>query len=265
VYAYLLQKSPATGYRVAAGIGKPAANTYKAIESLAAKGALELDEGQNTLCRAVPPNELLGRLERAFAERQKRALKSLSELPGAASDDRVYQMRSPEQVFERCRQMLGRAQEIVFADLFPDTLAELRPDLEAAAARISRVAVKAYRPAECTGVEIHADPDGEITLKRWPGQWVNMVVDGAEYVQAFLTADGKQVHQAVWSGSAYLSWVYHSALGSEFGLAGLGQMLAAGAGTDELRTWLETHIERTAREAPGYRALQARFGHGTQV
>jgi sugar-specific transcriptional regulator TrmB len=38
IYTFLLRDSPATGYRVAQALGKPVANTYKAIESLQNKG-----------------------------------------------------------------------------------------------------------------------------------------------------------------------------------------------------------------------------------
>ncbi|MDO8629132.1 MAG: helix-turn-helix domain-containing protein, partial [Phycisphaerales bacterium] len=55
VYAILVAESPATGYRVAQAIGKPVANTYKAIESLERKGAIVVDDGESRLCRAVPP------------------------------------------------------------------------------------------------------------------------------------------------------------------------------------------------------------------
>jgi HTH-type transcriptional regulator, sugar sensing transcriptional regulator len=263
VYVFLLSESPATGYRVASGLGKPAANTYKAIESLAAKGAVVVDEGQSRLCRAVAPAELLARFERDFARQKDVVLESLSRVRGARGDDRVYQLKSPEQVLERCRCMLSEATEVVLADLFPAAVAELRADLQAAAARGLSVSVKVYEPAELMGVEVSLDPAGADTLRRWPGSWLNLVTDGAQHLMAFFTADLSRVHQAVWSGSAYLSWVYHSAFHAEFALAAVAQMLASGAPADEVLRWLDRHRESSGREAPGYRALQSRFGRTT--
>ncbi len=63
VYGYLIQNSPATGYRVSHAIGKQPANTYKAIASLQAKGAVMAEEGGTKMCRAVPAEEFLARLE----------------------------------------------------------------------------------------------------------------------------------------------------------------------------------------------------------
>ena len=54
IYVFLLGESPATGYRVAQGINKPAANTYKAIQTLQSKGAILVEEGSSRFCRAVP-------------------------------------------------------------------------------------------------------------------------------------------------------------------------------------------------------------------
>jgi len=53
IYAFLLQESPATGYRIAQAIGKPAANTYKAIQSLEQKGAVIVEAGSSRMCRAI--------------------------------------------------------------------------------------------------------------------------------------------------------------------------------------------------------------------
>ena len=64
IYAFLLQESPVTGYRIAQAIGKPAANTYKAIQTLELKGAVIVDEGSSRMCRAVSADELLNRLGR---------------------------------------------------------------------------------------------------------------------------------------------------------------------------------------------------------
>jgi sugar-specific transcriptional regulator TrmB len=259
VYAALLRESTSTGYRIARTLGKPAANTYKAIESLAHKGAVLVDEGASRRCRAVPPDELLARLGREFAERREQAARALARVREAPADDRVYHMRSREQVVERARQMLERAREVAIVDAFPGPLETLRHDLERAAERGVAIAVKAYAPADVAGVEIVYAPRGEVILGRWPGEWVNVVVDGAEHLLAFLAPDGS-VSQAVWSGSAYLSWVYHSAVSSELILAAVEDGLERGATPARLRERLARFGRFKALEAPGYQTLLRRFG-----
>ena len=254
VYVALVGESPSTGYRIAQSLGKPVANTYKAIESLAAKGAVLVDDGTSRLCRAIPPEELLGRLERAFAERRANAAEALARLRTApADDDRVYQMRSAEQVLERARQMLAAAREVVLVDAFPRPLEALAADLEAAAARGVTVAVKAYEPVEIAGVDVFVGPTAAEVLAVWPGQWVNLVADGHDLLLGLLGTDMREVFQAVWSASAYLSWVYHGGVASEIILTAVQSGLHDDAEIDRL--W-RAYMARTR----GPRSLIARFG-----
>jgi sugar-specific transcriptional regulator TrmB len=259
IYAFLLAESPATGYRVAQAIGKPAANTYKAIESLVGKGAALVDDGESRHYRAVPPEELLSRLGRRFEERRKRALSALSRLKPATGDDRVYQLRSAESVFERARRMLAGAKRVVLLDLFPESLEALRPDVEAAAARGLDVAVKAYAPAAVKGATVVLTALRDVALERWPGQWLNVVVDGSEHLLALLAPGGGAVHHAVWSGSAYVSWVYHCAFVAEIFMSDVERRVAEGASIDAVRRTLSAYRKHVALDAPGYSELLRRF------
>lgn len=260
IYVFLLRESPVTGYRVAQALGKAVANTYKALESLRNKGAILVDEGESRLCRAVPAAELLGRLERVFREDKEKTLQTLSEPGGPAGDDRIYQLSAAEQVYERCRSMLERCTDIALFDIFPLPLEELRPELEAAAARGIAVGAKVYAPAAIPGVRVIPHAHGNEIRDRWPGQWLNLVIDGTEHLMAFLTQDGKGVHQAVWSGSAYLSYVYHSALSSELLFTLLRPLVEKGVPVAQTRKVLRDNSVLLGIEAPGYQALLRRFG-----
>jgi len=258
IYVFLVQAAPATGYRVAQAIGKPVANTYKAIESLQNKGAIIVDEGANRICRAVPAEELLDRLERRFQQNRRRAAKALSRLDKSEDDDRIYQLESREQIFERCRHMLARCEQIAVLDLFPAPLEELRETLEAAADRGIKVAIKAYAQATMVGVEISVHSQGGAILKRWPGQWLNLVTDGREYLLAYFGSDG-HVLQSVWSGSPYLSWVYHSAVSAELVLSAIQRHLENGATAAELREVIHHFRYFSGSKVPGYVSLLRRF------
>src|SRR4051812_7356647 len=171
VYTALLREAPTTAYRVAHTLGKPAANVYKAVVSLEHKGAVIVDDGESRVCRAVAPDELLARLARTFSDQRERAARALARVRDTSADDRVYQMRSRDQVFERARQMLDRATQVAVLDVFPEPLETLRPDLERALARGVEVAVKLYAPADVAGAEVVLTRRGAKVLARWPGQW----------------------------------------------------------------------------------------------
>lgn len=215
VYAYLAGSGPATGYRVSHAIGKPTANTYKAIASLVSQAAVEIDEGARSLVRAVPPDELLAGLERRARESREAARAALADLGGDLDDERVYTLREVDQVFGRARAMLGRAREIVLGDLFPGPFEALAEDLVAAAARGVRVLVKVYSRRDLPGVVEVPEPDARRALSEWPGQPLSLVVDAEEHLVALLDPMLSQVRQAVWSRSAFLSCVSHNHVAME--------------------------------------------------
>ena len=260
VYSHLLQESPATGYRIAQALKKPAPNIYKSLQSLEDKGAVMVDEGRSRLCRPVPPDELLANLERRFQERRADAARLLAEISHLEGDDRVYQLRSREQVFERCRAMLRRCDKVALVDAFPGPLDALRPELVRLGAR-SLVAAKVYEPIKIPGVWIVECMRGAATRERWAGEWIVIVIDGAEELIAFFAPDGS-VRQAIWTASLHLAWVYHGALASEIILDAVERKIEDGAAIDELKQILHTLAPLRALQAPGYRQLARRYGAG---
>jgi sugar-specific transcriptional regulator TrmB len=252
IYAFLLGNSPATGYRISQAIGKPAANVYNAVQSLEKKRAVLVEETAARSCRAVPVEELAARMQRHFLDKKTILETAFAGLDPAKGDDRIYPLRSPEQVFEKCRRMLENAREIVVVDAFPGALGVLKKDVEKAASRGVRIAVNAYHPVQIRGVRLFERPDGGRVIKRWPGEWINMVKDGEEYVLALLDGDLRGVIQAVWSESPYLSWVYYSALMSELELGGFRRRIMEGSDAAGLKKYMEACERFFPLEASGY-------------
>ncbi len=217
IYCFLLEESPATGYRISHAIGKAAANTYKAISNLARKGAIVIDDGDSRLCRAVPPKELLDAVERRFQHNRNTAQAALDALAVAGNDSRIYQLRDAEQVLTRARSMIAAAEQIILMDVFPGPYDALVEALDAAAGRGVDIGVEVYtddftQVADATYVRSHLDAE---TLNEWPGQQLNLAVDAREHMLALFTPDGRSVVQAVWSNSLYLSCLQHSAIAAE--------------------------------------------------
>jgi sugar-specific transcriptional regulator TrmB len=258
IYSWLLDSAPATGYRIAQALRKPAPNIYKALESLESKGAVIVDEGERRVCRPLPPDEVLGQLERRFRDSKARAARALSGGNGRPHDDRVYRLRSAEAVFERARAMLARAESVVLVDAFPGPLETLTPEIRDTAARGVDTAVLAYAPAQIAGVRVVPAPRPRETLARWPGQWLCLVVDGSEHLISLLSPDGTAVRQAIWTGSLYLSWVYHSAHSAELILAAVMRAERESADPDAMRRALREFTPFRSLEARGYRDLHRR-------
>ncbi len=249
VYLCLLQESPLTGYAVAKAIGKPTANTYRAMETLAHKGAVMFDDGERRLCRALGPSEVLGRLERDFAARKRRAQRAVSRLPRHRDDQRIYQLRTSSQVFDRARQMLGAARRIVMVDAFPAPLERLAEALVETAERGVLVCVHAYREAHMPAVEVRTSEIQHYALEAWPGAHLSVAADAEQHLYALLSHDLESVTQAVWSGSLYLSCMAHNHLAVEFEFAEYRQRHPAAA------TALPIHLVRN--RLPGFERLRS--------
>ena len=208
IYIFLLQSAPSTGYKIAKGIGATNASTYKAIESLETKGAVLVDEAQNRLCRAVPYSELLDQLESRFHNRCRDAEKELSKLSTEVTDNRIYHIKTIDQLYAKCRSMLKECKNIALVDIFPQPLEKLHDTIMQTAKRGVKIIAQTYQPLQLDNIETIEHFKGEEVIARWPVQWISLIVDAQEYLIAGI--DDDVVHQAVWSASPMLAWTYFS-------------------------------------------------------
>ena len=258
VYLLLLTESPATGYKLAQLLGKPTANVYKALESLEQKGAALIEEGPNRLARATDPEEILAQADRAFQTRRQRAARALARMRPAAGDQKLYPLRSYDQVIERVRMMLDRAETLVVLDVFPAPFAKIRPAIEAAVARGVDVSVEVYEPAELPGADVVLSWTPATTLERWPGDGIHLVVDAREWLIALLARGEHRVHQAFWTASPFLAATQHTCLAADF-MAMKFRRLIEDHVPDEIAARELAPYERfRLSRLPGYAGLCAR-------
>jgi sugar-specific transcriptional regulator TrmB len=243
-YAFLVRESPATGYRVAQGIGRTSANTYKALESLESRGAVMAEDGETRNYRALPPEELLRGLEREFTRHRE-----------GVNDDRVYQLRTPSQVYERCRSTIASARHVLLLDIFSEPLAGLRDAIEQAAARGVRVAMLVYEPTEFTGVDVVLNHQAGTVRERWSGQWVNLAADSAQQVHALISGDGAEVLHATWSASVFLAHLYQSGLLGELSASIVRNAIKANVPRKEILRRLRRLDQFEHTDTPGFSAL----------
>lgn len=228
-YTYLVANPAATGYRVARGVGKPTANVYRALESLERKGAVVRDRSAAPLFRALAPQELLGQLEREFAERKASAARELALLHADKGDERLYSLGTAEQVVDRARRLLASAQRVVLADAPIDFTARLADGLEQARGRGIRVLV--IEGGRDAGAQAGSAQDGR---RRVVGPRLRMVADAREALLADLSPDATRVREALWTHSAIFAATIHDALTTEWFFLEVGRGLAEGLSVDEV-------------------------------
>lgn len=262
VYAYLVVNPPATAYKVARDIGKPVANTYKAVQSLFEKGAIMIDETENRLCRAVDPENLLENLKRSFLSDQDAARDALARLTPTSEGEGLYGLSSADQVFATFAKMCSEAESVILVDAFPGVVEKIAPVLEKAAARDVIVVMQVYEPAGVNGVEAVEMSDAARMLERWKGNWLIAVADGAEYLQAFLSGDLASVEIAHWSKNAFLALPKHNFLANTLRQAVLEKAVDSGFVAAELKNEFKRTAEWATLANRGYEKLRERFEKG---
>lgn len=256
VYLFLLANEPRTAYKIGKALGKPTANVYKVVESLARKGALLLEEGENRVCAAVPVAEFTAVVARQFEDQVGQVRDLLKNLQAQYTDERIYQLQSVDLVLERCRSMLSRAEKVVVLDAFPEVLALVLTDVERAAARGVQVLLQVYAPVAVAEAETVLVPIGQDVIDHWQSQQLNLVVDGQELLVALLDSNLKAVHQALWSRSLYLACMLHAGFSHEHLVH---RMLQAKQDPEMLASLLDRPRFFLNTEVPGKEELFRRF------
>ncbi len=258
-YAYLVENSPATGYRVSHAIGKQPANTYKALSSLEAKGAVIVESGESNLCYAVPPAELLDGLEKQFQQHRLEAKRELEALPSPSAYAGIFHLKSVDQVIQRTEAMVGDATAIVLCDISPGPCERLAPVLRKAAASGVLVACHVYADEEIEGVHTLNMTKRDLASVKWPGQQISVVVDSLEHVLGLLSMDMETVHEAVWSSSNFLSCMQHNHLVAE--LLAISPACRYRGPADDVLEFVDS-LTLTRFRPPGLETLIRRYGSG---
>jgi sugar-specific transcriptional regulator TrmB len=261
VYTYLLaQVDPVTAYRIGKILGKPTANVYKAIEALARKGAVILHAGETCLCRAVSAEEFLGQLLSSFQETTREAAHHLANLHDPYPDERIYQLQSVSQIFERFRRMLSQSSKIAVVDAFPGVLENIKSAIEETAARGVNIYLLTYKAIDIPGVNIVRAHQSDSILGFWRSQQLNCVVDGQEVLIALIHNNLSEVYQSIWTSSPFLACIIHAGLMREHFFHEAAMLKEQKDFPESLKTILDDHPVFHAADIPGQRLLFSRLG-----
>jgi sugar-specific transcriptional regulator TrmB len=239
-YAHLAANPSTTGYGVARGIGKPTANVYRAIETLERKGLVVHDRGTPPAYRALPPAEMLARLEREFQERKTRASRELASLKPGTTDEKLYALKSHDDVIARTHLLLAAARRVVMMEAPRESLARLEHAVADARSRGVRAVV-------ITDGEVQPAHGDTIANRRQPVRALRVAADARECVVSALPNDAGGVAEALWTRSALVARMLHDALAAEMFYALVERALDDGLSIDEVEEAFEQC--RRARES----------------
>lgn len=256
VYVALLREPGATGYRVAQLVGKPVANTYKALDSLRVKGAIVADESAGTRTyAALSIHEYVDGIRRNLEARQHEIEAELKDTVAAHSLGGIFALTSVEQVYERCRAMIRSATSVLLVDAFPHPLEKIRSELVAAIKRGVKVYIKTYAPTKLAGCDLLTPEKETGHIKAWNGDWLNVFLDCGEFVQSLLKKNDAGVHEAVWSRNPYLAFLAYGGFIHELLLTRVADMIIAGATAADMKQELRRLIRRYLDQPCLFRAV----------
>ena len=260
VYLCLLDEDLLTGYKIGKLLGKPTANVYKAIDSLARKGALMIEDKQQGLCKAVPAVDFFTAAEAAMQRRTKEAQKAFTRAGKESYDENTYQLKSVDLTLEKCKKLVLNSKKIVVIDAFPLPLQVLMPTIQKAIARGVEVYLQVYEPLELAGAHIILPSSFPVVLEYWNSQQLNLVADGKEYVLALFNQDLTETYQATWSRNLYLSCMLHKGFSNEFTITQIMEEIGKPGALRSIHEILKNQSRLSGGEIPGVSELLQRFG-----
>jgi len=234
IYRFLLANGPGSGYRIAKGIAKPTANTYKALASLQSKAVIvpEVDGGKKRH-RALPAADVLEMLAERLNEDRQNAATELANIKTNVRASGRYQLYNRRQVLARLRHVIEAATKSVVVDASGKHLAEISETLEATAARGVVVLVLCDEPWHSKHVRTVVKDKVNASHER-----IMLVADKVEMVTASNLHNPRAVH-AEWAQDESQVHAGFSGLCAEVFFAQIQAGLQEGINTDELEEAFE--------------------------
>jgi len=261
IYLHLLQHGQLTGYAIAGAIGKAVANTYKGIESLKAKGAIDVSVGKSRLCRAVPWEQFLKSQRKAYEDNLSKLEEALRTLPAAEDDEAVYQIDNPDHVRATALQIIKDAETIILADIEPAALPFLQDALIKAAGRGVEVRIKIYEPAELVGAHITLRLRGKEVYGRTKDVKFHINADGKQDILAVFNQDMARVQQAFSTKSCLMNMTHYCGLLYELILTEVKQNLKAGNHGMAAKNLTDTdHLHPFSADGPPLEGFMKKYG-----
>jgi len=214
---------------------------YRALETLERKGLVIRDRGTPPAYRALPPDELLARLEREFMEKKARAARELESLTPGVDDEKIYMLKSHDHVVARAHLMLAASRRIVLMFLPGPLLAHIEDAITDARSRGVRVAVITNQTGGAAHVDTIVDPRRVLAS-------IRIVADARETLVSSLPNDTGGVREALWTRSALLGRMLHESLVCEAFYGLVERALDDGVSVDEVEDAFERC--RKLRESP---------------
>ncbi len=197
-YLALLDESPASGYKVAQNSGVPRSKIYEVLNGLARRGVVLVNRGEPVQYAPLPPKELVARRRHEIEQSVGVAERSLeSYVSNAISRGVIWDIAGREEIFERAREIAGRAERTILAEIWYEDASELREALSEASTRNVDVEVVAYGEPEYPFAKVYYHDLVDEVTKGLGARWIVLSADMREVVTGIVSL-GKE-SRAAWT------------------------------------------------------------------
>lgn len=234
-YLSLLKRGGSTGYQIAKELNEPAANTYKALESLRADGLALLEETAKVKSYAAQPiGTYLDQRERWLARKRDAVEKSLRSLVPAHPDEGFYTIESTDQLYALSSSLIEQASDSLAVDATSFPLELLGKELTKAAGKGLKVLVKTYEDIKIPGCNVvfsegMGSPVSDLSL-----HLLHLVVPGEGYIIAITDFDNNRILSGVYVRNLFLSILAYNGFTMELFVTRAFDMLHRGRSGDEV-------------------------------
>ncbi len=217
IYIWLLGNKRSTGYKIAGQIGKPVANTYKALKSLQQKGAVVSDKSSGTVYfDTIPIEEFLNKIENEFKTKREQIIEEVNKLEVQQEPTGIYELQSKELVFEKASSMIKSAQNTLLIDGFPAPMQTIKQYLTEDRANEITIYVKNYSGENIKHVHQIQASIPELIYTELNGQWLIVLKDTVESLIAFFSKDGRELIHCIWTKDPFISFILFNGSAYEF-------------------------------------------------
>lgn len=243
IYIWLLENKRSTGYKISGQIGKPVANTYKALKSLQNKGAVISDDSKGTTYfDTIPIEEFLNKLENEFKQKREQIIDAVDKLEVQQEPTGIYEIKSKDLVFEKAANMIRSAKNAILIDGFPAPMKTIKQNLSEERAKDLNIYVKNYSGDNIDNVhQLKANFD-DLPISELNGQWLVVLKDTKESLIAFFNKDGSELIHCIWTRDPFISFVLFNGSLFEFNFTEVYDQIKSN--NSDKMSKIETIVER---------------------
>jgi len=202
VYLALLQHHPATGYEISKNSNVPQARAYDTLKALESKKMVVGTTGKPVTYMPVPPEKILARFEKKYQDSIDFLRNSLPSF-AVESIEPVYNLRGNGAIYQHAFDLIEKAEESVFLEIWSDDEKLLEAPLRQAVERGVSVHVVGYNQVKYDFCHVYHHPLADNIETSLGGRWIIMAVD---------TSCGLVGTNPVGAPEAHAVWTHHPAL-----------------------------------------------------